>query len=156
MSKKIELFHISDVLSVATGISMSWTQQMCKPDGTIRAEYLCSTDGFLELAEYISGQNFDIPGDSTRFNQKLLQALYGDILASLKQQQEWLKQIYFPHSELVGEDEIADIRRNRWIQDLASENGEWHKIEPDPIHLIPVSKTIFETKSGLDDELNLN
>lgn len=131
---KRELFHISDVLSLYTGVLMSFDGPLEKPDGTTRKKYEDISDGFYDLFLFITGHEW-----TQIQHPKIKQAMYDKVREILEEQHSRLVDIKYTQEELAGVDPmVSEIKLKNWIEGVKSIHGfcDWLSITQERLQLL--------------------
>lgn len=139
---KTKWFHISDVLSVYTGVIMSDRNVMEAPDGTLRDLGGNDMTGYLDVVEHISGIQLRQLNEQkeTVFDDQLHDAIMDTVQKTLYEQLKWLQYVEYNSDNFVGNDASAEKRRQDFINSLIVEYGEWHEVTQDKFNLVPIQK----------------
>ena len=100
MSKHKQWFHISDIMSQVTGVTMSDVGPIEKPDGTLREKYNTAAEGYLKLTEHISGLRLRNVAYKGHYNKTLYDKITDDVYALLREKLEWIKDLEFQQKGL--------------------------------------------------------
>ena len=68
-------FHISDILSVALGNTVTFKDEMTLPDGTQRPAYNTNMDGVIDLIAHITGNELRNPRNPAQYDLDLMMHL---------------------------------------------------------------------------------
>ena len=127
-------FHISDILSVALGNTVTFKDEMTLPDGTQRPAYNTNMDGVIDLIAHITGNELRNPRNPAQYDLDLMMHLLPHARRALDTQCPWLRGITFPERDLPRNDHKAanDFCR-AWVNTIAAAQGSaWFTITEDP------------------------
>lgn len=131
MSAKI--FHISDILSVYTGVMVTDKRALTQPDGTIRPAYRVNVEGIIDLIAHVSGNSLRNPANSLQYDMPKMMHLRPHVQRSLGAQFPWLKNVQFPDGALPADRESAQDFCDNWVRVVAEQVGEsWFAVDEDP------------------------
>jgi len=124
-------FHINDILTVTTGVTIGLDGDITDPDGNV-IEYRSAVDGLVSIAEFVADVKISNPENKNEFDGALLLDVIADVKTSLESQCPWILEVEFPEEDL---EESADRGQFAidWANSIAETYGEWHEVEQDPV-----------------------
>jgi hypothetical protein len=126
------LFHISDILSVHTGVMLVFKDALTRPDGSLRPAYRANIDGIIDVIAHVSGNALRNPANPGQFDRDKMMHLLPHVQRSLEAQHPWLKGLDFPDGLLPADREAAQKFCDDWIREHARIHGAWLEITEDP------------------------
>ncbi|MBU0799673.1 MAG: hypothetical protein KKA05_01595 [Alphaproteobacteria bacterium] len=132
--KQGKIFHISDILTVALGNTVVFTEELTMPDGTTRPSYPTNTDGIIDVIAHVTGHELRNPQRPSQYDLDLMMHLAPHAGHSLLTQLPWLRDTKFPDRDLPRGDRNAALQFCRdWVMHIAAKQGrEWFEIHEDP------------------------
>ena len=129
-----KLFHISDIISVALGNTLVFTESMPMPNGEIRPAYNANIDGIIDLIAHITGHELRNPRNPRQYDLDLMMHLLPHARHALETQCPWVRTLQFPEKDLPRRDNAAALAFCRdWVNNVAAAQGStWFEIAEDP------------------------
>lgn len=127
-----KLFHISDLLSVHTGITLSLTEEMTLPDGSKRPAYRGPMTGVVNIAEHLMGDKLERSiMDPKKVNVYALMESLPAIKAEVLKQHSWLTQVNIDETKIPQEKSETEAYIRELVAAYAKKFGEWHEVKTD-------------------------